>query len=686
MTFGTGALISAVVLIGFSGMARGDDTVTARYSRGPATDASNKHYVSNRAPLPTSPFVKLPIGNITPRGWLRNQLQLEADGMTGHLQEISRWCDLKTSAWADPDGQGKQGWEEAPYWLKGFGDLGYVLKDENLIDQAKPWIDAILATQRDDGWFGPRQLLTSKDCDGKADLWANMLALNVMQSWYEHSGDARVFPFMTKYFSWELKYPAEDFLRGYWPKIRGGDNLESVYWLYNRTGEPWLLELAKKIHDHTSDWTGGVINLHNVNFAQGFREPAEYWQQSKDEKHLRATYHDYDTVMAEWGQVPGGGFGADENARKGYVDPRQGFETCGMVEFLHSFEMLMKITGDPTWIDRCEDVAFNSLPAASTPDLKGLHYLTCPNQVILDRGDKHPGIDNRGTMFSYSPDAVYRCCQHNVAMGWPYLAENLWLATADNGLCASVCLASDVTAKVGDGTPVKMTSDTDYPFDDTIKMKLSTPKPVKFPLYLRVPQWCEAPAVRVNGNAVELTGSRDRFFAIDRTWDDGDTVKLTLPMTIKTRVWHKNHDSISIDRGPLTYALQIGADWRKYGGSDAWPEFEVRPTTPWNYGLVVDQSNLADAFHVSNKEGPLANQPFTSTNVPIRLTAKAKRIPQWTTDQKELLHPLQQSPVKSDAPEETVTLIPMGAARLRIASFPVIGQGPEAHEWASAKE
>jgi len=152
-------------------------------------------------------------------------------------------------------------------------------------------------------------------------------------------------------------------------------------------------------------------------------------------------------------------------------------------------------------------------------------------------------------------------------------------------------------------------------------------------------------------------------------------------MQIKLRVWQKNHDSVSVDRGPLTYALEIGEKWQKYGGSDKWPELEVLPTTHWNYGLIVDEKNPADSFHVEQKDGPLAAQPFTPQSVPIRLTAKAKRIPQWTTDEKGLIRPLQQSPVKSDRPTDAVTLIPMGAARLRISSFPVIGQGENAHEW-----
>src|SRR2546423_9144919 len=107
--------------------------------------------------------------------------------------------------------------------------------------------------------------------------------------------------------------------------------------------------------------------------------------------------------MDMYGQVPGGGFAADENCRPGFTDPRQGFETCGMVEYMHSFEMLTKITGNVTWTDRREDVAFNSLPAALTPDLKGLHYLTSANCVQLDAHDKSPGVENGGHMFAYSP-------------------------------------------------------------------------------------------------------------------------------------------------------------------------------------------------------------------------------------------------------------------------------------------
>ena len=647
----------------------------------PPLSSTNAFYVANRAPLQPSPFIKLPIGSITPRGWLRHQLELEARGMTGHLEEISKWCKFEGNSWADPQGQGHSGWEELPYWLKGYGDLGYVLKDQAMEKEARRWIDAVLSSQEESGWFGPRGLKTG--LKGKPDLWPHMVMCNVLQSFYEATGDPRILPFLTKYFHWLNAQPGENFGAGYWPKLRFGDNIETAYWLYNRTGDSWLLDLAKKIHDNMARWDTGVINWHNVNIAQGFREPAVYYQQALESKLLQDTERNYQTVMEQYGQFPGGGFGGDENCRPGFTDPRQGFETCGIVEFMHSFEMLTRIAGNPVWADRCEELAFNSLPAALTPDLKGLHYLTCANQVQLDKANKSPGVQNEGTMFSYSPYEVYRCCQHNVSHGWPYYAEELWLATPDRGLCASLYAASEVSARVGDGALVRISEETDYPFGESVQFKVSASRPVAFPLYVRIPRWCSGAALKVNGKALRVVARPLAYVAVERLWQDGDQVSLELPMRLSVRQWAKNQNAVSVDYGPLAFSLRIGARWSRYGGSDAWPELEVFPTTPWNYGLVLNMNQPARAFKLIRKPGPVPAQPFTPETAPLELRVKARKIPAWKQEASGLVGKLQPSPVKSEVPEETVSLIPMGAARLRITAFPWIGTGPEAHEWAA---
>ncbi|PIZ30170.1 MAG: transcriptional initiation protein Tat, partial [Armatimonadetes bacterium CG_4_10_14_0_8_um_filter_66_14] len=489
----------------------------------PATATRNASYVSNREPLQPSPFMKLPIGSVTPKGWLRHMLELEADGMTGRLEALSPWLNFNTSAWASPTGEGERGWEELPYWLKGYGDLGYVLHDETLIAEARKWIEPVLASQREDGWFGPRALLTS--LDGKPDLWPHMVMLNILQSFYEFTEDPRVLPLMTRYFQWQNQLPATAFGEGYWPKIRAGDNIESVHWLYNRTGEAWLLELAQKIHDNMAPWQTDVINWHNVNIAQGFRAGTVFWPQSDDPDDLASAERNYRKVRDMYGQFGGGTWVGDENSRPGYTDPRGALETCAMVEFMHSAQMLTKITGDPVWADRCEEMALNSFPASQPADQKGLHYLTAPNMVLLDRNNKAPGLQNGGCMLAYDPHG-YRCCQHNVSHGWPYYAEELWLATPDNGLCASLYAASEVEAKVGEGAAVKISEQTDYPFRDTLRFTLSTPQEVRFPLYLRIPRWCEGAKVSVNGEPVGVTPKSSQYVRLERSWKADDRVDL----------------------------------------------------------------------------------------------------------------------------------------------------------------
>jgi len=642
------------------------------------TARADDFYTGNRPPLLPSPLIKLPLGAVRPEGWIRQQMELMAEGFSGRLTEISQWCRFDGSAWASAKGEGEFGWEELPYWLRGFTALAYVLQDQRLIAEAQRWIDPILSSQDAEGWFGPR---ANRE---RPDLWPNMVAMFALRSHYEATGDERVIPLMTKYFRWQMTLPIERYLPESWQKWRGGDNLDSIYWLYNHTGEAWLLDLARLNHERTADWAGGIPTWHGVNITQGFREPGEYYQQTHDVRYLKATERNYDTAIGEYGQAPGGMFGADENCRPGYTDPRQAAETCSMAEIMNSFEMLLAITGDPAWADRCEEVAFNSLPASQMPDYKGLHYLTAPNMVQLDKENKSPGVQNGGCMLAYNPHD-YRCCQHNIAFAWPYFAERLWMATPGNGLAAVFYAPSEVKARVGKGAEVRITETTDYPFGETVEFRLAMAGTAQFPLMLRIPAWCERARIKVNGKAVKLATRPSSWATLKRIWHDDDVVTLEFPMAIRVKTWEKNKSAVSVYRGPLAYSLRIGERWARFGGTDEWPAFEVFPTTPWNYGLVLDARDPDASFEVHRKPGALAKQPFDVNAAPIEITAKARKIPAWQMEG-GLVGQLQQSPAKSAEPVETITLIPMGCARLRISAFPIVGDGADAHEWKAASQ
>ena len=645
---------------------------------------SNSFYLVNRAPLQKEYFTKLPVASVTPKGWVRKALEMQRDGLAGNLGEISIWLSKTDNAWLNREGKGKYGWEELPYWLKGYANIGYVLHDDHMIKEAKFWLDAVLTNQRENGDFGPN---VEKGA-GKRDLWTNMPMLWCLQSYYEYSKDPRVITLMTKYFKWQLSIPDDKFLEDYWENSRGGDNMYSVYWLYNHTGDKFLLDLATKIDKNTADWRqpNNLPNWHNVNVAECFREPAQYYQQSGKKSDINATYNDFKIIRTKYGQVPGGMFGADENAREGYDDPRQAIETCGMVEQITSDNMLLGITGDPFWADNAEDVAFNIFSAAFTPDYRALRYLTAPNMIASDSMNHAPGIANEGPFLMMNPFSS-RCCQHNHSAGWVYYSEYSWMATPDNGLAAQLYFENEVSAKVGNGTVVKLSQQTKYPFDDQVELTLSTPKAVSFPLYLRIPSWCKNPALKVNGKSVAVAANANGYIKVSNNWKNGDKISLQFPMELTVRKWEKNKNSISVNYGPLTYSLLIKENylqqdskataigdsrWQEGANPAKWPSFEIKAGSDWNYGLLINEQNPASSFKVIKKDWPVGNDPFTNATAPIAIKAQGKKITGWGVDQYGLAAVLPQSPVKTTEPATELTLVPMGGARLRISSFPVV--------------
>ncbi|MDF2515784.1 MAG: hypothetical protein K0R59_1080 [Sphingobacterium sp.] len=647
-------------------------------------EGKNLNYINNRLPLKQNALLKLPVGSIVPQGWLGKYLELQKNGLTGHLGEISAWLSKKNNAWLSSDGKGDYGWEEVPYWLKGYANLGYILKDPKIIAESKIWLEAAIKSQRPDGYFGPLILRNNKP-----DLWGNMIMLWCLQSYYEYSADPRVLTLMTNYFKWQASLPDSFFLKDYWENSRGGDNLLSVYWLYNRTqGNEWLMDLADKIHRNTANWRqkNDLPNWHNVNIAQCFREPATYYLKSQSSDDLKATYANFHFVRQVFGQVPGGMFGADENARPGYTDARQGVETCGMVEQMASNEILLGITGDPFWADHAEDVAFNTYPAAVTADFKALRYITSPNMTISDSHNHAPGIDNNGPFLMMNPFSS-RCCQHNHSQGWPYYAEHLYMATNDNGVAAVLYAASNADVKVGNNQNIRIQQSSNYPFEEAIRFVIGTNgKTIDFPFYLRVPAWAKQAEIKINGKTEKVEPGA-KYIRIDRKWKDNDQVELSLPMSIVLNTWTANKNAVSIQRGPLTYALKIkenyvqkdskasaigDSKWQETADPTKWPSYEILPASDWNYGLVQNQLTAPDQLKVVKRAWPKDAFPFEADAVPISITVKAKKIDGWKIDENGLTGVLPLSPVASQAAVQEVELIPMGAARLRIAAFPTV--------------
>ena len=347
---------------------------------------------------------------------------------------------------------------------------------------------------------------------------------------------------------------------------------------------------------------------------------------------------------------------------------------------MYSLEKMVEITGDIDFADHLERIAFNALPAQISDDFMTKQYFQQPNQVMVTRHRRNFDQDHEGTDLAFGTLTGYPCCFSNMHQGWPKFTQHLWYATPDNGIAAIVYSPSEVTANVGDNVPVVISEDTYYPMDHqitfTIKEVRNKVKQVKFPFHLRVPKWCKQAEIRVNGK-MEQTVKGGKIAIVDRIWKRNDKIELYLPMEVFTSTWYEN--AVSIERGPLVYALKMEENWEKKEFKDSWYGsyyYQVTSSDPWNYGLVdFDRNRMNEVAQVSiNSQKQQLDFPWNQENAPVEIKMKARLIPTWTV-YNEMAGPQPFSFCGSaEGGEQEITLIPYGCTTLRISEFPVVGK------------
>ena len=628
--------------------------------------AENKHYPVNRPPLAQSKFVDLPLGAVKPRGWLKDQLTVQANGLTGHLDEF--WPSLAKTAWKGMEGG--EAWERGPYYLDGLVPLAYVLDDARLKEKVKPWIEWMLASGQPNGWFGPAK---------NKDRWPLAVAMKVLTQYCEATNDARVIPLLTNYFAY-LKNAPPDWPDKDWRGMRAMENAVSAFWLYNRTGDPDIVKVSESIQISSFKWISYFLNFpyttevirkgikyghpsHVVNIAMAVKYPGLAYVQSHDENHKKAVYQGIQSLDEHHGQV-GGRFAGDEHlsGRR----PTQGTELCAVVEYMFSLENLAKQFGDVAFSDRLEMLAYNANPGACTAEYWAHPYDQQANQGLCTVA-KRKWSTNGDTSNLYGLEPNYGCCTSNMHQGWPKFVSHLWMATHDQGLAAVAYGPSEVKAKVADGIEATITEETEYPFDGAIRFTITLSRTATFPLHLRIPRWADGAQLKVGGKSISPTAGT--FAVVEREWKPGDLVELYLPMKLRTETRYNN--AAAIVRGPLVFSLKIGEQYKKVKSyHDTLPvaDWEIYPTTPWNYGLILDRANPEKSIAVTTRKP--GKVPFAQADAAVVLKVKGKAIADWgIVDNSAGETPV--SPIASNQPAADLELIPYGNTRLRITEFPV---------------
>ena len=445
-------------------------------------------WASDGAAVRPCAMERLPPGSVRPQGWLLKQMEMQRDGLTGHAEEL--YEDIGKSDWITRGTRGGQfAWERGPYYAKGLLSLAFALDDAELKARAKKWVDAYIASQRENGDFGPKN----------RNWWANMIVLWTLRDWCEATGDPRVVPFLERYFAFQrAAFDKGDSLSkdSCWAIARGGDEIDVLVWLCRKTGKREWADLARRVAGMSADWTsfyhkGGASDpgyrVHIVNYMQGLKLPALKWLlggSEEDRTAVRAALDPSGWAMKKCGRPDCAVNGTEPLTSRSSTE---GTELCATAEHILSAQVALEALGDTQFADDLEMAAYNTLPATLGGDGRGLRYYCLLNQPACIDAELKFACNGRGMLSTVAgPYAGYGCCRSNFHFAWPKVAESMWMKR-EGGLAAVVY--GDCTVK----TPLATVRETGgYPFSDGVRLEIVETAGGEWPLFVRIPGWCKA--------------------------------------------------------------------------------------------------------------------------------------------------------------------------------------------------
>jgi DUF1680 family protein len=543
----------------------------------------------------TEKFTPLHFGSVKPTGWLKEQMQKDIEGFVGNLDQLvpdlindpiygmgrlqknSKAKDLGNNREGDAAGDEQYKWwnsETQSNWWDGYLRNVFLVNDKQGIEKVKKYVASILATQDEDGYLGiyDKELRYTFNSEN-GELWSKATLYRGLLAYYEYTKDENVFNAVVKAVDNVLvHYPihaSSPFNSG--TSFNGGvshgltftDVLERLYFhtknekyrayalfLYNDFSRTYQSEADVQLPNILNpDYK---LKSHGVHTFEHIRALiiAKY---ASPNVEMAKALDVYLERVKNATTISGGAIGDEWIAERSADATHTGYEYCSLQELLDSYSLLFQKTGQAYLGDEIENIFYNAAQGSRNPDHSCIAYLKTDNSFEM-LGTKNGEVehDRKQTRYKYSPahQDVAVCCNPNAGRISPYFIQNSWMKEGENTIVATLLMPNVVETDI-QGNTILIENETEYPFGNTVKFKISQKQPSTFTLKVRKPGW----ALHIKTN--EKYKIVDEYIVIEREFLAEDNVAFTFLAEVKVN--QDNTKAFYFSYGALLYALPIDA-------------------------------------------------------------------------------------------------------------------------------